>query len=427
MRLRTAWFTLTGDRGSILLGSLMLLLVLTFLGAGLFNLAVVESRMVGDAENTTQAFYTAEAGLNRAWQEMANGIGTNAFDQVYALADGATFIPTATLSQNTASVKRYSVVKVLSVATSPLQVRVRSTGSVTSVGGGTLLAQAQTSALFQRSPTLPWALFNGETADGLEIAGSALLDSFNSATAAYDPAHPGSAAMAGSNGPVKIGSSAIVKGNVTVRGAMTNSGQVQGNATAGGSITGSGTVTGTSTPSASPAPATVTLDPVAACGPPYASGSGLTGSGYSYAPGTGLTGGGNVTLANGTYCFKSISYSGTLTVNGPVVIYLTGRATLSGPIVNTTGKAVNLQILSSYVGPDDGVLLNGGSQAFLTVYAPATEIKLTPSGTIFGALMGKWVELQSGAKLHYDEALKTSSGLVGGIGSWQFASWTRDQ
>ncbi len=54
-----------GERGSILLGGLMLTLVITVLGVALFHLSVVESRLVLDNESNVQALEIAEIGLSR--------------------------------------------------------------------------------------------------------------------------------------------------------------------------------------------------------------------------------------------------------------------------------------------------------------------------------------------------------------------------
>jgi hypothetical protein len=54
-----------GDRGSVLLGTLMLVLVMTLLGLGLFQLGVAESRLVLDARLNDQALEIAEAGIDR--------------------------------------------------------------------------------------------------------------------------------------------------------------------------------------------------------------------------------------------------------------------------------------------------------------------------------------------------------------------------
>lgn len=60
------WLIFKDSRGSIFLGGLILALVMTTLGFALFNLGVIESRLVLGTEAEQQAFKIAEAGLQRA-------------------------------------------------------------------------------------------------------------------------------------------------------------------------------------------------------------------------------------------------------------------------------------------------------------------------------------------------------------------------
>ena len=54
------------QRGSVLLGGLLLVLAVTLIGVGLFQATVIESRQVGSTAADVRAFYAAESGLNRA-------------------------------------------------------------------------------------------------------------------------------------------------------------------------------------------------------------------------------------------------------------------------------------------------------------------------------------------------------------------------
>jgi len=186
---------------------------------------------------------------------------------------------------------------------------------------------------------------------------------------------------------------------------------VTGNATAGTtvSLTGSAIVAGTITNN-SLAPV-ITLPAVPACGPPYSSNSGISGT-YSYNAGTGdltLSGVNIATLANGNYCFHNVSLtnSAQLKVNGPVVIKLTGTLTTSGAtsLPNTTTIPSNLQILSSYSG-SNGVTLGNSSTLQLVIYAPNTAVNISGSAPLFGTVLGKSITLSNSGAIHYDTQLK---------------------
>ena len=178
---------------------------------------------------------------------------------------------------------------------------------------------------------------------------------------------------------------------------------VSGNVTAGTQITGNGTISGTRTAN-SPSPALM-APPVTACSP-YSNASGLGGK-YTYSQATGdltVSGQKTATLAPGTYCFHNLTVSGgsVLTVSGKVKIMLTGKLEAGGgSLTNATHVAIKLQIESSFAG-SDGIDLSGGSGAYLTVYAPKTQIVLSGNSPVTGALLGKSISSTGGATIHYD-------------------------
>ena len=128
---------------------------------------------------------------------------------------------------------------------------------------------------------------------------------------------------------------------------------------------------------------TLSPDPVPSC-TTYTDGSGIPGGTYYGQTGKKagqLVGGSgdNIVFVPGTYCFSTVTISGggLLTVNGPVVIKVTGQSIFGGGgVVNTTHLASNLQIMSSYTGTKAGLTINGGSQAYMQAYAPDTEVVL---------------------------------------------------
>jgi hypothetical protein len=151
---------------------------------------------------------------------------------------------------------------------------------------------------------------------------------------------------------------------------------------------------------------------VPACSP-FTGTAGISGGPFNYNAAKGdltVGGGKSVTLANGTYCFHDLTLSGgsKLNVNGPVKIFLTGQLVAGGGggFVNPTFVPSNLQISSSYAGKD-GVKLSGGSNAYLSVYAPRTSVELSGSSPVFGALLGKTLVISGGSFVHYDVQMVT--------------------
>ncbi|MEP6569285.1 MAG: HYR domain-containing protein [Acidobacteriota bacterium] len=248
--------------------------------------------------------------------------------------------------------------------------------------------------------------------DSVSITGSGLVDSYDSSIG-Y-PASKGALANVLSNGTITIGGSAKVSGNVRSTRAgvvLTGTTTVTGNATAGTTVSkgASATIGGTITNNAL-APV-MTLPSVPACSP-FSSNGGISGT-YTYNASTGdltLSGINIATLANGNYCFHNISLSnsGQLKVNGPVVIKMTGTLNTSGAtsLPNTTLIPSNLQILSSYTGAT-GVTFGNSSALQLVVYAPQTGVNISGSAPLFGTVVGKSITLGNSGMIHYDTKLIT--------------------
>lgn len=64
----------TKQQGAVLITSLVLLLVLSMLGVGGINLALLQERMAGNTELAYQAFQAAEAALRDAEQDIADNL-----------------------------------------------------------------------------------------------------------------------------------------------------------------------------------------------------------------------------------------------------------------------------------------------------------------------------------------------------------------
>ena len=246
--------------------------------------------------------------------------------------------------------------------------------------------------------------------DQVTLNGGALVDSFDSMNGGY-PATSGSAVNVLSNGQITVSASRLNGDAESAAGSIVANGNggVTGTATAATTIMLSGNATvGTATPNQPSA--AIVAPAVAACAPFSTNAAAwLTGK-YSYNEKTGdltVSGGNVATLADGSYCFHSVTLSGgsSLIVNGAVKINVTGTVDASGgSLVNTTLRPANLQVASSYSGKD-GVKVSGHSSAYLTVYAPGTDVTFSGGSPFFGALVGKTLTVSGGSALHYDVAV----------------------
>ena len=242
----------------------------------------------------------------------------------------------------------------------------------------------------------------------ITLSGAVATDSFNSDNAPYD------VAAAGSNGNLQS------NGDIDLNGAPQI--DVHGSVTAGRSVVEAGTVNVSGATSESAA--TVGYPSVAPCGPPYPPNQGITGGLYDQALGTLVNVGANdvVDLAPGSYCFSSIVMTGasTLRVSGPTRVSLTLPSTIRG-VVNTTNVASNLRIYSSVQSPlppapvVPGLVITGGVQAAMAIYAPDAVVTFSGLADFYGAAVGAILPNVGVPRLHYDEALK-NPGL-------QMASW----
>jgi len=382
------------ESGIALVTGLILLIGLTALGVFAINAAIVHQDISASLKASKQGFYLADAGIQHASRFLANH-SHQWPTYAYTTAQSLALTPVAALSD----IGTYTVTIQNAGGAGGGSRKVQSTGTSSNKG------QAVIEALFGNNPSYPGAF---SSQGKITVGGGAITDSFDSGVAPYD------AATAGHAGSVRANR------DITILGTNT---QVQGNATAGGTVSaGAGQVTGTITNGAS----LQYFPPVPPCGPPYSSGSGITGGSYDATSGD-LQGTSHdaITLAAGTYCFHSVSLAGTstLTVTGKVQLYVIDKSDFTGGgIINAADinpKAADLQIFSSLASSSQGITIVGGSAAYATIYAPNAYVKFVGNSDFYGAVVGGGDDDTGGAKIHYDEALKRlpHAGLV--MMSWR--------
>jgi len=116
-----------------------------------------------------------------------------------------------------------------------------------------------------------------------------------------------------------------------------------------------------------------------------------------------LQGGQNLILAGGTYYFDSIKLAGgsSITIIGPTTIYVAGTLdAVGGTIVNTLHDPHDLTILSN--GAE--VKLSGSTDFYGSLIAPNAVVTLS-SGVLYGAVIGRIVEMKGDYTVHVDESL----------------------
>ena len=154
-------------------------------------------------------------------------------------------------------------------------------------------------------------------------------------------------------------------------------------------------------------------------------------SALSYSSVTSYPGGatniGNVnagtTLGSGSsntdyYCTGMIINSGqTLTINGPVTLYINGNCTLNGTINVVGNKPTNLTIKMM---SGSGVNIQT-TTLYADIYAPQSPININSTPNIYGRLIGGQLSVSNTTAIHVDESLPalpgTQQGPSGGSGS----------
>ena len=316
----------------------------------------------------------------------------------------------------------------------------------TALGGGLFSLQAtgldgrtgtRIDAVLRRvsSNLFTWAAFGDE---GMTMDSNAMVDSYDSGAGPYgsqDVNGSGSSSYANEDGNVGSNQNVGLDSNSTVHGDAVcgPTGTV--------SVLGNADVTG----STSPAPAQVSLPPIAV--PPIPpSGAPLDVAGSS-----------TYTLASGDYHFTDLTLGGNgqLDIIGPARI-LVGSMTLdsnSSLIVDATGGPVEFYVLDDFVMSSntlitsttstpsdininlesdnvidpalqvdlDFVDFNSNAQLFGTIYAPNARIDINSNFELFGSIVARHVHLDSNSKVHFDEALLNPT--ANGSASFQRVAW----
>jgi len=370
----TNWMEPMRDRrGSLYLVSYVFLTVLSLGLAVGFGRSTVELRSSQRALEQTQAFYLAEAAVDRALVNLRSGITDSIYDT--GLGSGAY---AATI-----------------VSPEPNVYQVTGEGKDTS---GNLRTIETTTHVVPES-VFQFALFGDQN---VSVSGSAVTDSYDSSLGDYGSQTPGE------NGD--IGTNSTEVGSVDVSGSIAVNGQAfvgPGVADPESIVTGGGTTLITGEPPVVSMPGTIDMPPVVV--PETLSCTPLT-----------VNGNDTVTLSSavGEYCFTDVDVEGggTLTSDGPVTVYLTGNLHAAG---NTAIGVEHdpTQMLFLVTSSSEGATIEGtitGSSAFYgALYGPDATITITGNAEVYGSMIAGSVDLSGSAELHYDEALQSLMTIPG--------------
>jgi len=225
--------------------------------------------------------------------------------------------------------------------------------------------------------------------NGIRMSGSSNIDSFSSNNGPYSAGAATANASVGSNGNITLSGNAGVRGDA--RPGI-------GKATSGGSVTGS-TVQLTSPltePAASAGSYTTVNDDSNVT--PYVKNGGFS-----------LSGGQTAIMPAGAYYFTSFSMSGgsSLTLLGPVTIYVAGTVSLSGSVTTNNSVPANLSIQET---TSASVTLSGSTNYYVDLYAPQSRVSLTGSAQLMGSVVAQFLTLSGSSSVHMDQSLSSGSG-----------------
>lgn len=363
------------ERGSALLVTLCLLMMLTLIGIMAVNNTNTDIDLAFNKTHSEKAFYIAEAGANRAFAHMNTDSTWRAGYDSVVFSNGL-----------------YSVVLIDSLVDSTLfdTVLIQSHGNLEQG-----VADVELTTVPEYNHPFAYGLF---AEAGIVLDKFTCTDSYNSDSGSYTATMLDSLGSIGSNGTISSSQSVDFGGDVT-------------SATPGGLMLGvNNTVNGDTSSTAD----SVNLGYIPQSEYDYAKAnsvaqSGLSGTNYTYSNGskTLTTGaGGEVIMSSGIYYFSSITLGQNskivLEPGASVTIYVTGDIFLAqGSTWNADGA------------PSDNIIFSQGSSLqfdqdnifYGAFFGPNAHIQYDNTTQAFGSLVGGTIQLDQDACFHYDRDL----------------------
>jgi Tfp pilus assembly protein PilX len=373
-------------RGAALVIVMLVTAVLLLAGMSFLTISSTETQIALNERASAQAQLLAEAGIHKALARLRLN-AESAFKETNTPLGGGTFsIDVTTVAGCTSSSAR----QVIATASVP-------------VTGGTAKAEIRT-AVDTVSYPYRWAAYavvpNGIVVGNdylgenridkeLWVLNTSLLDSFDSGGGTYDStANSGGRGNIGANGDVAVDYNSDVKGDITAGDDIFEG--------VGVTVTGGKTSNASSESFPQVTPGKT--------GPPLTVGKNQT-----------------MNLSSATYYYQYLDFKdgASLTVSGPVTIYVTGPGPAADALaVVRLGSNVTLgsepgtqfRLITKSDGTDAEFvrfLAGSGFRFYGSLYGTNTDVYIGDSSQIFGSLIGRTVKMGAGTNIHFDQAMST--------------------
>jgi len=393
-------------RGIALIIALLVIMVLAILTTALLSRSVTESRNTWRFVYAANAFWLAEAGIQRGLYQINNAGGS---------WTGWTDVNGAKQLQVTLAGRGdYNVTVSDPASTSPL---VTATGFFPGRASADAVSRAVRAHLRRSGTIFKYAAFGGTS---IRMSGQATTDSYDSSLGAYNVAtNRDTNGDVGTNGDITATGSAHIYGDAGTgdTGTFSDTSKVSGSIEHENDVN----LPLTSVP---------------------ASLGGLSSGGTINSTTT-------ITAGDHKYLSISLSSKDTVTIVGPANIYLTGATAIkvsgqaqvvissssAGPVniyfdgdIDLTGQGVvnNTKLPSQFIlygtnAASQDVKMAGQDDFYGAIYAPTAVMNLSGQGALFGSFIGDTVDISGQGGVHYDEQLaNASAGATGfSIDAWQ--------
>ncbi|MDD3297165.1 MAG: hypothetical protein PHU64_07420 [Candidatus Omnitrophica bacterium] len=365
--------------------------VLAILGLAILSGSIAENNMSQRNLQFTQAFWLAEAGLQKAlyslnednWQGWQDTSGDKSLEQ--ALGSGTYNVEISNISGG-----------------QPQIIAIGLVGQIQRV---------VEASLTEVSPLVFTHAAFGKTS--LTMTGNSATDSYDSSLGAYGISNRTLNGDVGTNGS-SVGAVSLA-GNASVGGdVQTGAGgtvEVSGNAAISGDVSDESEKEIPSVEIPSSLSSLVSLGSYSVSANSTET---LISGDYKFSSFT-VSGNGRVVLEGSVNLYlTSTSEALKISGNGNVVvspgadvkIYTEGKVLISGNgISNSTNLPEKLILYSTYSDTGEGVKISGNGDFFGAVYAPSASIKVSGNGDVFGAILGDEALVTGNGNVHYDEAL----------------------
>ncbi len=409
----------TNPQGSVLVVVLFISVIFIILSGGLLSFIISEGWNTTRSFRSTDALNLAEAAIEEAiWEINYNGAN---FSEDDGWSGDEDKIKTSSLQTSEGiTVGEYTV-----MVSDPNQsnIKIEVIGYVPSQASPAYQRNILVNINKEQESLFDMAAFG---VNGVGLDTGVVTDSYDSDDGLYGGNNVGEKGDVGTNS-ISINPAAIAMGGTaTINGDafVGPSGDVN-NAISGGTVSGNkSTLNQTYNPSSVEAP-----------------------EGLSTSPDIKLGKNGSATITgNGQYGNITMGRNSTLTITADAVIYITNTLHFDrdSDLVIVNGANVTIYVDGS-ISFDQGSLINNvskdpkkfglygtdnltgtvqvdqGGDFFGTIYAPQADLQFDQGTIIYGAVVGKTVQLDRNCRIHFDESLLTAGGSSGGdylVSTW---------